>query len=696
MSLNSNDWIDLLANIIFDRMSGMVFRCSANDSRSIQFASSDMTELLGSQSETINLLDITHPDDRDYVIACVTRTITAREPYAITYRLQTNTGEIRRVCELGSPIFDDGQVSHIEGVLTDVRPATVDESVTDHEHHRSLIAALTSNQGLWDWTPATNHVYYSTHWKHQLGLEDSPISDDLTEWISRIHPDDRDETKAKLDKFIEVHEEQFEDEHRIKHRDGSYRWMRCRAVAVHDQEGRMYRISGFLSDITHQKQAAQALKDAAVKDTLTGLPNRTLFIERVAHAVAHIPRKKQCFAVMCLDLDRFKTINDSLGPLAADQILIAVGKRISEALRPEDTIARLGGDEFGILLDSVDMPDKAEIVARRVMNACTAPIRLNGENLFTSASIGIALADSPTVSPEDLLRDADTALYHAKDQNRGTYALFSQEMHSRAVSRMQIENDLRHAVESGQFQVNYQPIIGLGSGNISGFEALVRWIHPERGMISPVDFIPVAEETGMIIPIGKWVLENACEQLRRWQDEFSGPGRLTMAVNCSGKQFADHNLIDDIMHVIKDMKLEPQDLKIEVTESVMMENAESAAEMLEELRSRRVQVAIDDFGTGYSSLGYLQQLPIDSLKIDRSFLMDPKGTQRRGKKEDIIEAISTLAHNLGMSVVAEGVENTELLGLLRNLGCEYGQGYFFSKPVDHQTATSMLTNNPAW
>jgi diguanylate cyclase (GGDEF)-like protein len=396
--------------------------------------------------------------------------------------------------------------------------------------------------------------------------------------------------------------------------------------------------------------------------------------------------KDHLFAVLFLDLDRFKNVNDSLGHSYGDLLLVAFAERLERTLRPVDTLARFGGDEFAILLSGIVDTTDAVRVSERIHGELSLPFNLNRNSTFASASIGIASSSSGYDRPEDILRDADIAMYRAKENGKARYEMFDQGMHARAVSRLQLESDLRQAIEEKQFSVFYQPIVALETGRLSGFEALVRWNHPRRGIVTPSDFVPVAEETGLIVPIGEWVLEEACKKIKEWQTKSPSHRGLCLSVNLSARQVSQPDLVERIQRALNISKLHPHFLKLELTESVVMENAESAAQMLKRLRALGVQLSIDDFGTGYSSLSYLHRFPVNYLKIDRSFVM----RMTTDNDNAIVKTISTLAHNLGMEVIAEGVETEEQCRQLKALGCEYGQGYLFSRPVNADGALRLL------
>jgi diguanylate cyclase (GGDEF)-like protein len=434
------------------------------------------------------------------------------------------------------------------------------------------------------------------------------------------------------------------------------------------------------------QESKEHFRHAAFHDALTGLPNRALLTDHLKLAIERAKRREDhLFAVLFLDLDRFKNINDSLGHTIGDQLLIAIARRVEGCLRPMDTVARLGGDEFAIMLDGLDDFNTAIHVAERVQHDLMQPFNLNGHEVYTTTSIGIALSTTGYDHPDNILRDADIAMYRAKDNGKARYEMFDKVMHTRAVALLKLENDLRHAIERQEFRVHYQPIISLETDQIAGFEALVRWEHPERGLVSPGEFIPLSEETGLIMEIGQWVLQESCRQVRQWQVSLQRP--LTLSVNLSGKQFVQPNLIEQIKNTLQETDFDPRWLRLEITESVVMENAEAAASMLLQLRELGVHLSIDDFGTGYSSLSYLHRFPVTTLKIDRSFI----GRMGQGDENaEIVRTIITLASNLGMDVVAEGIETEDQLAQLRALKCEYGQGFLFSKPVEAETAKMMV------
>ena len=431
------------------------------------------------------------------------------------------------------------------------------------------------------------------------------------------------------------------------------------------------------SDITERKAAQQRLEHQAFHDALTNLPNRALFMERLQHALTRSHRHNSLLAVLFLDLDRFKIINDSLGHECGDRLLIQVSQRLRECLRSQDTAARLGGDEFVLLVEDIHEIGEATRIAERIAEALSTPFDVGDQEVFTSTSIGIAANMTGSETPDDLLRDADAAMYRAKGRGRASYEIFDRAMNLQAMENLRLDTDLRHALNHNQFELHYQPLINLTTGCAAGIEALVRWRHPTRGLVTPNAFIPLAEDTGLILPLGHWVLREACRVARLWQDRFPDQNR-TLSINISARQFAQPNLVRDIQRVLDETGLEPRRLVVEITESVLMEDAQSTTATLRALKDLGVDIAVDDFGTGYSSLSYLRRFPVSTLKIDRSFVL---GIISCSEDLAIVRAVITLAKSLSLNVVAEGVETAEQRDCLLELGCERAQGFLFSKPL---------------
>lgn len=512
-----------------------------------------------------------------------------------------------------------------------------------------------------------------------------------TNFQAITHADDLPNMMMQVATLLEGKLSTYQMELRYKHKRGQIVWILLSVTMIRDSLTDSVNLIFQIQDITDRKRAEERLLHEAFHDVLTGLPNRALFMDHLKLSVERGKRREdRLFAVLFLDLDRFKIINDSLGHMVGDQLLVGIARRLEICLRPGDTVARLGGDEFTVLLE--DLASVAEVidVAERLQKALTLPFNLNGHEVFTTVSIGIALSSTGYERPEEVLRDADTAMYRAKMLGKARHEVFDKTMHAYAMNLLQMESDLRRAIERKEFVLHYQPIVTFETGAIAGFEALIRWQHPERGFIPPDDFIPIAEETGLIIPIGQWVLEEACRQIRAWQEEFPQYPPLQISVNLSSKQFINSKLIDQVSRVMQETRVDPRNLKLEMTESMVMENFDSAIEMLKQLRLLGIELSIDDFGTGYSSLSYLHRFPISTLKIDRSFV---SCMSDHNENAEIVRTILMLARSLKMNVVAEGVETKDQFTQLAQLECEYGQGFFFSRPLDVEAAAKLLAEH---
>ncbi|NET41399.1 EAL domain-containing protein [Okeania sp. SIO2B3] len=446
-------------------------------------------------------------------------------------------------------------------------------------------------------------------------------------------------------------------------------------------------------NITEIKIAEEKLLHDAFHDSLTKLPNRALFMDRLSHAFSRYKRSHQYkFAVIFIDLDRFKKVNDSLGHLAGDQLIIEVANRLTEDMRYDDTVARMGGDEFAILLEYIQSEENAKYIAKRIQKLLQLSFKINNQEVYTSASIGIAFPNQDYQNSTDILRDADTAMYRAKTLGKARYEVFNPSMYADNLAQLKLEIDLRQALKFNELELYYQPIILLETGLLCGFEALLRWKHPQRGIISPNEFIPIAEETGLIVPIGWWTLEQACKQTYDWQKQFSIQP-LTISVNLSGKQFSQAQLVEQIDQILSGTDLDYHSLRLEITETTIMENEKNVMGILSDLKGMNIQLNIDDFGTGYSSLSRLRNFPIDTLKIDRSFVMT---MDTEPENLEITKAIISMAKSLEIDVIAEGVETSTQLALLRQLKCKYGQGYFFSRPVNSSQATNLIAAAKIW
>jgi diguanylate cyclase (GGDEF)-like protein/PAS domain S-box-containing protein len=587
------------------------------------------------------------------------------------------------------PLYEsDGAIVGGVAVVRDISAAKRTELALRESEERYALAAQGANDGLWDWDLRQNHVYFSPRWKQMLGYAEAEIGSQLSEWLDRVHPEDLERLEVRLVAHRERLITHFEHEYRIRHRSGDYRWMLCRGLAVWDSTGRAVRMAGSQTDISDRKLIEQQLLHDAFHDGLTGLPNRALFIDRLDSAIARTRRNKAIrFAILFLDLDRFKIINDSLGHAIGDQFLITIASRLSECVRPGDTIARLGGDEFTILLEDVSSAETAHDVANRIQEVLSAALQLGEQEVFTTASIGILLSNPSYRSSTEMIRDADAAMYHAKMHGKARAVMFDASMHAQAMEQLQLESDLRWAIERGELRIHYQPIISLSQGQIVGVEALIRWEHPQRGLMLPAEFLSIAEETGQIIPISWWILRESCEQLQRWRSQIPRAESIWVSVNLAAKQLTQSDFIKQIRDILAATSLSPAQLKLEITEHTLIEYGDLTIQVLSQLRALGVQLCIDDFGTGYSSLSYLQRFPVDVLKIDRTFITQLGEDHRR---TEIVQTILSLARTLGMQAVAEGTETIAQAHELRRLDCDFGQGWFFSKALDATAIEEMM------
>ncbi len=563
---------------------------------------------------------------------------------------------------------------------------------------RYALAAAGSHDGLWDWNVRTNEVYFSQRWKAILGHTDQDIGSRIDEWFERIHADDRSRVRRDVESHLAGLTDCFESEHRIRASSGSYLWVLARGLATRDDDGMPIRIAGSQTDITESK----------VIDALTGLPNRLLLADRLERTFQHTRQQQGAqFAVLFLDLDGFKVINDSIGLMAGDELLQAVARRLEGSLRSVDrialsrdgepapmtddhTVARLGGDEFIILLQSIRSVDDATRVADRMQQALARPFHIDGRDVFTAASIGVAVSGHAYTRPEDVLRDADTAMYRAKALGKGRTEVFDSLMRQQANARLQLDGDVRLAIERHEFLPFYQPLIDMRTGSLVGFEALLRWQHPERGIVSPAEFIPLLEENGLVVPIGRRFVQDVCSQLRAWHSTFPHAGRLWMNVNFASRQFLEPGLADRLVDILHDTGLAVDHLVVEITEATAISNLAVTTEVLQKLRDAGVRVVLDDFGTGHSSLACLDQLPITGLKLDPTF------TSRQTKRSAILSAVVSLAKVLALTVTAEGIETPEQCRQLQDAGCDYGQGYLFARALDSDAATAAVAAHRLW
>ncbi|MEO8200810.1 MAG: EAL domain-containing protein [Gemmatimonadota bacterium] len=662
-----------------------------NDSRVLRI-NSHFTRLFGYTSEQargLSVDDLLAPPNLQLEAATITQQAAGGARVSMETLRRRKDGSVVDVSILGTPIVVNGQQVAVYGSYRDITMRKKVEQALRESEERYALAARGSNDGLWDWDFRTGQIYYSPRWKVMLGLREQEVGNNPEDWFNRVHPEDLDRVKAEIAAHRDGGGAHLETEHRMRLADGVYRWMLVRGIVLRDERGIAYRMAGSQTDISDRKLYERQLQHDALHDALTGLPNRSLFMDRLEHALSRARRRPdEIFAVLFLDLDRFKVVNDSLGHLLGDRLLVEFARRMERCVRPGDTVSRLGGDEFTILLEDLRDRDEAKQVAERIQADLAHSFNIAGQDVYTSVSIGIALGDSDYVRAEQLLRDADTAMYRAKASGKARYEVFHKAMHADVLTLLHLETDLRRAVERAEFTLDYQPIMALESSRLVGFEALIRWHHPQRGRIGPTDFIATAEETGLIVPIGWWVLTEACRQMKIWHTRFPEHAGLSISVNLSARLFRLAGLHDRVVEVVSAAGLESSSLKLEITESALMDYAEASVLTLRRLKHSGIQVQIDDFGTGYSSLNYLQRFDIDALKIDRSFVSK---LGLAGENSEIARTIITLARNLGMKVVAEGIETDVQLEQLKRLGCDWGQGFLLAHPLKPFEVDALLS-----
>ncbi|MDM8527887.1 EAL domain-containing protein [Anaerolineales bacterium HSG24] len=571
--------------------------------------------------------------------------------------------------------------------MIDITERKLAETKLRESEERYALTSRGVNDGLWDWDLKTNTIYFSSRWKSMLGYQEQEIGNQPDSWFRLIHPNDLEPFKVTLNAHIDNIEPPFQHEYQMLHHDGTYRWMLCRGAVIRDAIKGAYRLAGSQTDITSQKEAEKKLYHQATHDRLTKLPNRTMCKKELQNAIRLAKQNpKWQFAVLFLDIDRFKVINDSLGHLAGDKVLVIFAQRLKNSVASTNVVARFGGDEFVILLNDIKTRNDATCIARHIQKQIALPIHLKGHEIVMTTSIGIRLSEnSSTSEPEDFLRDADTAMYQAKLHGRAGYKLFAPSMHTQTLIRLTLEEDLRQAIKNQEFQIYYQPIISLLRHKIVGVEALLRWLHPQRGLIQPVDFIPLLEEMGLIITVGEWVLDTACKQVKFWQER--GYKSLRLAVNMSLRQVQEPGLVDIIKKTLQETGLNADLLELEITESIVMKDIDQNLRILNELRDVGLSISIDDFGTGYSSLGRLTHLPINRLKIDASFINKITISE---SDEAVILAIIALAHTLKLKVVAEGVETNKQLAFLKEHLCDEIQGFLYYRPKPANTFTHVV------
>jgi diguanylate cyclase (GGDEF)-like protein/PAS domain S-box-containing protein len=639
-----------------------------------------------------NMFDSVHLDDLSRILEETERVTSADDPggtNVVEYRFRHKAGSWRWMEGGFTNRQDDPAVG---GIVVNARDITERKGSEERlrqaeERYRTLVEQIPVVAYIDRADGSDSPLYTSPQIEGLLGYTPDPSSGSRL-WRERLHPEDRERVLAADECFEREGQERFGGEYRLLAKDGSVVWVLEDAVLVKDTTGSPLYWQGILYDITERKLAEEQREHRAFHDTLTDLPNRRLFLDRLGHALSRTEKGGSGqVAVLFMDLERFKVINDSLGHEVGDLVLVAVAERLTGCLRPEDTLARFGGDEFVMLVEDVESPEQAMRVAERIhTDVRESPLVLEGRQMYVGASMGIALGTARTKSAEDLLRDADTAMYRAKDGGLG-YSVFNPAMYEWAVRRLKLENDLRRAVEWEEFVLHYQPIFDLGSQGVWGVEALVRWKHPERGLLGPSEFVAVAEETSLIVPMGRWVLEEACRRTKEWHQSYPRSAPLRMIVNFSATQLRHPRCVGNIEEALKRSGLGAESLSLDITESAFLDALEGDALILKRIEKLGVRIFIDDFGTGYSSLSYLKHLSANAIKIDKSFVAslgeDVENTA-------IVRMVVDLAHTLRMEAIAEGVESEEQARLLRGMGCDFAQGYHWQRPCSAEKIEELL------
>ena len=640
-------------------------------------------ELLGKTFQ-----DITHPDDLDADLDQVRRMLDGEiRTYQMEKRYFHKEGHVVWALLSVSMVHDEeGEPLYFVSQIQDIseRKRAEQKIRAAEQRYRTLVEQIPAVTYIDPVDDPETSLYTSPQIEQMLGYTPQEWQNEKL-WPKRLHPDDRERILAADKRFEAGGGEPFREEYRLLAKDDSVVWVREEAVLVRDEAGEPLYWQGVFYDLTERKALEERLHYQAFHDYLTDLPNRQLFMDRLGQALRRTRRWHNQVAVLFMDLDGFKVVNDSLGHEVGDLLLTVVAQRLRRCLRPEDTLARFGGDEFVMLIEAVDDPAQAVQVAERITEELRRPFIMEGRDLYVIASIGISLGDARTHDPDDLLREADTAMYRVKDEG-GDFRVFNPAMYERAFRRLEVENDLRRAIEQEEFVIHYQPMVDLQTGELWGMEALVRWDHPERGLLEPSEFVPVAEQSGLVIPMGEQILREACFRAKEWQEENPRIPSLVMSVNLSASQLSRLDLADTVERVLGETGLEGSRLILDVTETVYVKVLAGNTAILDRLRGLGVRFSIDDFGTGYSSLSYLKRLPADAIKIDQSFV---KGLGEDVEDTAVVRMIIELAHTLGLEVIAEGVETEKQATLLKEMGCDFAQGYHFSKPLPPEAASGF-------
>lgn len=638
-------------------------------------------------------LSCVQPEDRDWVDATLDEQVqNPSRDFRIEYRVRDGAGRTRWVLCRGTALGggEGGTATRMAGSQSDITARKEAEEALRASEERYALAIMAAKDGLWDWDIRTNSILFTPRWKEMIGCKPAEVGTDPDEWFSRVNPDDLIWLQAAVEAQIASEEEPFQIEYRIRHQDGSERWMLCHGLTIRDPlTDKAVRIVGSQSDITERKQAEQQVLHDAFYDATTGLPNRALFLDRLAQTLRRSDGSVADCAVLVVEVNRFASLANSLTPTQADLLLREVGERLAQTVVASDTLARLEGASFGFLLQGISDEDAIGHRAMAVHTALKPVINLPGSpGLYVTARIGAAMP-SGNQRAEELLRDASRALSRPGPDAEKSMALFTASGIDLEVDPLAMERDLRSAIEAGgQLQLHYQPIIDLQSGRLVGFESLMRWQHPTMGMVPPLRFIPLAEETKLIVPMGLFALDRACRQVNQWRHLLPDAGHLFINVNVSGVQMQEPDFVERVAEVLARHRTPADALKLEITESVVLDDVDGMLSILSRLKAMGLRLAIDDFGTGYSSLSYLHQFRFDAVKIDQSFV---RAMRQRPENGLIIRMIAELSRGLGCEVIAEGVETANDVIRLAQLGCMYGQGYHFGRPRDADTIERLLS-----
>jgi diguanylate cyclase (GGDEF)-like protein/PAS domain S-box-containing protein len=656
-------------------MDGLIAYASPSMGRLIGY---DPGELAGRDGATL-----VYPDDLPLTLECFAHLQEPGSSALGAYRVQHRDGSVLHVETVFTNLLHDPAINGFVLNSRDVTERQRAEEALKRSQQQLAEAQAIAQVGSWEWDIASDTVVWSEELYRMAGLLPGEFQQTYETFLETVHPDDRELVHRVVRKALETGTS-FEYDARIVRPSGELRFQHARGRVLRAPDGNIVGLFGIGQDITERKLLEERIRFRALHDPLTGLANRTLFLDRVEHALARRRGPEDLLAIFFLDLDNFKTVNDSLGHAAGDSLLNQVGDRLKQSLREVDTAARLGGDEFGVLIDDIERQDDSIAIARRILHELQAPFEVDEREIHIGASVGIAVAMTGTDDSGALLRNADIAMYAAKRDSKGAYAVFDPRMHTAVLERLELEADLRRAIDRGELVLYYQPVVDLDSLRIVGAEALIRWAHPRRGQLAPLVFIPIAEESGLIAEVGHWVLQEACRQAAEW----AGTGlTYEVAVNVSARQLQDASLVGFVASALETSGLPPADLTLEITETVLMHETTANLETITALKALGVRIAIDDFGTGYSSLGYLHQFPVDTVKIDRSFIKDA-GSEGEGTA--VAQAIVSLAESFRLRTIAEGVENAEQAQVLRVLGCQMAQGYYFSRPVCQEDFLALL------